>query len=200
MINPPESFDILAWEELTDAANEAFNIWSGQPELRWAEEAWSILAAAGLTTYTTPLARARVACRFFALAAIYLDFCYLAYDEDVDANYEGWTSLLELHPFHIGQLVGPDQDFVDTYGDLDINDAVRLLANSERDVVYDALLAHYGSVSELFMVLSRTCENDEDEDENSSARDRRLVDDISFAGVEAFTWLSERCYSLYPRR
>ena len=192
--------NLLSWDELTDVADEAFNIWSGHPELRWAEEAWGILGEAGLTTYTTPLARARVACRFFALAAIYLDFCYLAYDEDVDANYEGWATLLELHPFHIGQLVGPDLDFIDTYGDLDINDAVRLLAKNERRVVYDALLAHYGSVSALFIALSRTCEIDEDEDEDSRARDWRLVNDISFAGVEAFTWLSERCYSLYPRR
>lgn len=194
---------VFDWDGLIDVVDAAFNIWSGHPELRWAEEAWGILAGAGLTAYTSPLARVRVVCRFFALVGFYHDFCHLAFEETVDPTYSWWTDSLEVHPFFIGQLLGGKEDWSGSDLEPDLDAALRSLANAERDAVVKALLAHYGSESALFIALWRSrqsepspAEEDEEEDDTWRESDWEIVNDVTFSKLEAFSWLTEGGYPI----
>ena len=53
MPDQTEPSQVLTWDELRETADDAFGVWFGHPELRWAEEAWGILTSAGLTSYAT---------------------------------------------------------------------------------------------------------------------------------------------------
>jgi hypothetical protein len=74
----------MDWEQVAEAAGEAFSIWVGQPELQWARAAWERLGRAGLTGCADELERSRAQVRFLALCGIYHDFCDVAWEESVE--------------------------------------------------------------------------------------------------------------------
>lgn len=84
----------LTWNDVADAADLAFNIWVGQPELRWAKQAWELIIKAGLATYTNELERCKAVTRFLALGGLYHDFCKVAWDEKDEPNYVERIELL----------------------------------------------------------------------------------------------------------
>lgn len=206
MLDQSELSAVLTWDELREVANEAFNVWFGHPELRWAEEAWGILAAAGLTSYTTPLEYCRVCIRFFSLAAFYHDFCYHGFDEEVDPDYVWWANTLELHPFYIGQLVGADEDYSDTKGGPDLDFALRRLANAERDAVVKALLAHYEDEMFLFIALWRSVhyydpKPDDDDVEAMAEWDEAnsdILNVVTGGKLAVYSWLVDGAYPILP--
>ncbi len=50
-------FEQLDWVDCESIAKEIFDLWSGGPELAWAEFAWGALARCGLTRYVTEVER-----------------------------------------------------------------------------------------------------------------------------------------------
>ena len=86
-------------------------MWTHRRELDWAREAWQRLTDAGLTGYTTERERCAVGMRFLALAQIYLDWCIRADDFREDDQLESWAYELGIGTFHLGQLVGDDEEF-----------------------------------------------------------------------------------------
>ena len=71
----------LLWEDVLPAAKEAFNIWDGQPEIRWAKKAWRHITNAGLANYTNDLEYCMAQIGFLGLADVYHDWCAIAWDE-----------------------------------------------------------------------------------------------------------------------
>src|SRR5687768_5131745 len=97
---------VLGWEDVREAAAEAFNVWTFGSELRWAEDAWTHIVAAGLADYTSEISRARVAVRFLSLASLYRDWCCIAHEECLEDDPVDWNSWLEVDKLEIGQLLG----------------------------------------------------------------------------------------------
>jgi hypothetical protein len=158
---PPTSDGLtLDWADFEEVAAQAFSIWVGQPELRWAREAWEILGRAGLSRYHGERERATVAIRFLALAGFYHDFCEIAWEEYSEPEYDEWATSLGVSPFRVGQLIADaadfDEDDTDDDGD-DVSAAVRYLAEQERPRVVRALRNAYGGTSGLFLALWRSC-------------------------------------------
>lgn len=140
----------LTWEQVEPVARKAFKVWSGQPELRWAEQTWQKLIAAGIANYSAELGYTRAVLRFIALACIYNDFCQAAYDEESVTYVGEWWRMFNLSPFRVGQLVGPkfdeDNDTSDIDDDEELVDlAMDVLLGTARSEVAQALLAAYGS-------------------------------------------------------
>src|SRR5260221_730439 len=65
----------LPWDDVQEAADLAFSVWVGQPELSWAKQAWQALTEAKLTRYCNEAERYRVLFRLLVLGGIYSDFC-----------------------------------------------------------------------------------------------------------------------------
>jgi hypothetical protein len=99
---PEQASSNLAWAEVEPAAEEAFSMWMGQPDLAWAKQAWEAIAQARLADYCTELERCQVAIRFLALCGIYQDFCWYAWEEVADLDFGACAELLNLTPFRVG--------------------------------------------------------------------------------------------------
>ncbi len=79
----------ITWYSIEFAAQQVFDLWVGHlAELKWAKEAWEILTAAGLTTYSNEIERSEKLIYFLSLAGIYRDFWCLAVDECVEIEYK----------------------------------------------------------------------------------------------------------------
>jgi hypothetical protein len=145
----------LSWNEVKDAAAQIFNVWVGQPELRFAEEAWAHIVKAGLAEAETELEAVQVKIRFMALACVYLDFCALAKDEDCSPAFSDWAHDLEIELFRVGQLVGTsDEDCneaQDEYQFLDL--ALTVLTDRCRAELHRVLVAGYGNENKLYTAL-----------------------------------------------
>jgi hypothetical protein len=202
----------LTWDDLEPAADKAFSIWVGQPELRWAKDAWQILTDAGLADYAGDLDRHRAIIRFLALAGIYSDWCDAAWDEYSEPWYSHWCEDLEISAFRIGQLVGAEDD--DGSEECDdaslVADALTQLADDARPEVAEALLAHFGNESGLFLSLwrSRELQHDQsdvdlDEDDDDweddagdwaeAESDDEILNEVTGSKLQAFAWISEGC-------
>ncbi len=176
----------LGWDEVQGAAKEIFNVWGGNPELRWAERAWDVLATAGLTRYTGQADRLRVYIRFLALGAIYRDFCYLAFDEYTEPEYGDWicdppydeVGILE---FRLGQIVGEAAESDEEYVERStlIANVVPGLIGEERGTVAQGLVKGFGNISSLFVSLWRS--KDELADPARSPRSAQGGDDLEVA-------------------
>lgn len=88
----------VEWEEVARLADDAFDVWSGQPELLWAKQAWKVLAKAGLTAYRNKVEHHPVLFRLLALSGIYSDFCDVAFDETSEIEHS--------YSFELDKLVG----------------------------------------------------------------------------------------------
>ncbi len=202
----------LTWDDLEPAADKAFSIWVGQPELRWAKEAWQILTGAGLADYEDDLQRHRAIIWFLALAGIYSDWCDVAWDEYSAPQYGDWIEDLEVSAFRIGQLVGAEDDDGSEESDDTslVLDALTRLADGARPDVVKALLAHFESESGLFLSLWRSREPqdepddldlDEDDDDweddeaewEEAETDDEILNEVTGSKLQAFAWISQGC-------
>src|SRR2546429_185370 len=102
------SAKVLAWSEVSPAAEMAFAIWLGHPELEWACSAWKVLVRAGLATYRNERQRCHVVIRLLALGGLYHDFCAIGWEEYIEPEYVHWAQELGVTAFRVGQLVGRD--------------------------------------------------------------------------------------------
>ena len=182
----------LTWEEIEPAAKQVFRVWIGQPELKWAKQAWELMGKAGFTSYTNELERHTVAIRFLALAAFYNDFCEVMWEEPTlgEAMLMDVFELLVLEPFQIGQLVGRDAKIESVF------EALWSLVNKARDTVFRALLVGFEDTQEnpatLFISLYRSNHTREDEgEEEGDETDWEIVNEVTDEKLAAFTWLTE---------
>jgi 5-methylcytosine-specific restriction protein B len=205
----PSKSNTLTWSDVAGAAEEAFAGFR-QPGLEkgasdWAYQAWDTLIQAGLATFSTETERCQVIIRFLALAGFYLEFCKVAWNENVKANYYSWVEALGfIHYYAIHhyaeELVSSDSDweyFKDD--DYQLDDSVfEKLADSVRPEVLSALLDRFGNISMLFISLWRTntpeiCEDDEPDD-CYETDDEILNYNLTQQKVTALNWLNQQCY------
>jgi len=99
---------VLRWGDVKGPAEQAFNIWTHERELKWAKFAWELLAEQGLADYSNELERHEAMINFMALGGFYREFCALAWQERDGPMYSFWAEEWELDDFVIGQLVGRD--------------------------------------------------------------------------------------------
>lgn len=121
----------VPWIDVLPIADEAFRIWTGAPEQRWANEAWTYLTRAGLAKDGAPLVRARTFVRFLVLCSFYRDWCSVAWDEHEDDDFSSWLAAVEMSSVHVGQLLGPDE-FVSSDADESLEEGLRILVERER--------------------------------------------------------------------
>jgi hypothetical protein len=208
-----ENAENLTWDDVEDVAKAAFKIFVDQPELRWAKEAWQKLESAGLTKYVNDLEYTRVAIRFLALAAIYHDFCEMAWEEESYASYylAGWSQMFDLSPSCVGQLVRVELSTNESLDDGNLTDeseedlidtALDQLFDRARAEVVKALVEQYGSPEELLVSLSNSNlplpEEEEDDLYPAPAQnDLDSVNDPDFVAeyLHAYSWIDEGCPS-----
>ncbi len=205
----PSKSNTLTWSEVAGAAEEAFAGFR-QPGLEkgasdWAYQAWDTLIQAGLATFSTETERCQVIIRFLALAGFYLEFCKVAWKENVKANYYSWVEALGfIHYYAIHhyaeELVSSDSDW-ESFKDDDyqLDDSVfQKLADSVRQEVLSALLDGFGNISMLFTSLwrSNTPEIGEDDepDDFYETDDEILNYNLTQQKVTALNWLNQQCY------
>jgi len=151
-----QRMSVVEWDEVLPAAVEAFSVWTDSSELVWAQEAWSHVAAAGLSEYSSDLGRGRVAVRFLSLTSLYRDWCYIAHEECLEDDPADWVSWFEVDTLEIGQLLGDAHELgaIQEYDRRE--EALTVLSNRARPEVARALLTGYGSIAQLFVALWRT--------------------------------------------
>jgi hypothetical protein len=160
----------ITWIDIHECAEQLFNVWVEQPELRWAQKSWTALEANGLTSYESEIEKCKVYIRLLVLADLYRQFCHTAYDEtydDHDLYYlcDEFLSKFKLSPFYVGQLVG--EPFYDDTEDEEPDDAqllnsgVRHCVTLLRKETLAALVKYFGSPEGLFVSLRLSKEAEE---------------------------------------
>jgi hypothetical protein len=71
----------VRWDDISREAESILRIWTDSREVEWAKKSWEALGKRGLTSYSNQIERTCVLVRLISLAAIYIDFCELAFDE-----------------------------------------------------------------------------------------------------------------------
>jgi len=185
--------DILNWDNLAPAVDKAFAVWTGRCEQEWAKRVWDKAVERGLADYSTDLERHRVIVRFVTLAAIYHDFCELAWEEVASHEYAYWTEDLGISAFHLGQLIGQDTEWNKPDLDEILTDrAFRFLANREREQVYEILIDCFGDVNKLYDALLRTTDPDAEEYEDAEGNGYTEVNTPNNE-EPVYHWLQDRC-------
>ena len=129
-------------------------VWTEGGELAWAEQAWRHLANAGLARADTELDRHRALLRFLVLPNFYRDWTANADDHTEYDSFSEWAYPLNLSPFVLGELLGPNVD-IEEYTDGDRSAALPHLVPNFRDEVVQALHQGFGGDDDLFLSLWR---------------------------------------------
>lgn len=179
------------WNDVLPAAEVAFSIWVGQPEISWAKEAWGHIIKAGLANYANELEYCKVCLRFLALADIYYDWCSIVWDEDHDYSMILIASEdFEISPFRLGQLVGPNRMLEDnaTEDGFEI-EAICTLVSAVREEVVQALLKGFDDATGLFISLLNS---------NKSKSEEMITGNwelnyVEFSWINAYGWIESGC-------
>ncbi len=163
---------LLEWSQVQPFFEEHGCVVVGNPEMRWYEESWGALERADLTNDTIFAASdpggMKLRLRAFCLVAMYLGM-YEAAGEFRELG--GFTSgpvltwCLETlnvkmnEPWALARLMGsPDTESSHHWEDGDMTDDAKCevalaIARGENSEIYQVLLEHYGSVTQLFASL-----------------------------------------------
>ncbi|PKM80303.1 MAG: hypothetical protein CVU89_14525 [Firmicutes bacterium HGW-Firmicutes-14] len=71
----------LLWNDISDFARGKFDVWTGEGQHVWAEQAWEGIIQAGLADYKDEIERHIVLIRLMALVTMYREFCDLVWQE-----------------------------------------------------------------------------------------------------------------------
>jgi hypothetical protein len=189
----------LSWKHVRSVAINLFNVWVGQPELKWAREAWRHLRAKGLTSYRNELDRAMVLVRLGTLAFMYREFCDVAFQEGSGQfDFVEWYEL-GIDTSLLTQLVAtgkePAESDEDKADESDSNkDHLQELTVRVRLEIYEALKDGFGSDSMLFASLWRS--PNEDEPLRQESLDETL-NCVTSEKAEAFSWICEGMNQLH---
>lgn len=199
----------IRWADLEPIAAEAFRIWTGSPELRWAKQAWSHLTRAGLAKNREPLDGLRAYIRFLVLASIYRDWCAVAFDYSEDDEPTLWLSAVHVDPVDIELLLGPDIE-VRACRPFEprLDNALNTLMERERESVLDALLKGFGSVEDLFIALWRSNQDPVDWADvgegdgvtEALETDDHVLNELTIEKLAGYSWISEGCEFRGPVR
>jgi hypothetical protein len=201
---------VVSWEEVLPLAEEAFNIFTGCPELYWAERSWGYLTKAGLVNGGSELHRVRAYIRLLVLASLYRDWCELVWDEAQDDEPWFWLNAVGVNPVYIGQLAGPKVKLSKDQ-QCSLDEAVSTLMRRERPAVVNALFAGFGSAEDLFVALWRSnqypdddTQDDDDEGDGTEPVGETDADilnyDLTTAKLAAYQWMRDGCESRGPIR
>ena len=142
----------LIWEDIEDVARR---LWPGEPERRWARQAWEMIVDQGLAEWLDEMSWQKAQMRFVTLAALYRDF-WRVKAGDCSSSWctvDDWGT--QVNDFCIGYLAGKagvEVDYVmDDYSHL--QKAARGTLHLFRDEVVDALIDGYGGTESLFAAL-----------------------------------------------
>lgn len=175
---------VVTWDAVAPAAEEAFNIWVGQPEIAWARKAWQVLGDAGLTTYISESEHNEVLFRFLVLAALYHDYCKAAWEEESGLHFADWAAAM-------GGLSIPLERCEDWEDSFDA--AVTAHVESHRQEVVTALANGFGSDTGLNESLWRS-RNPGDGDEDADTEDSDSPWDVSEVNCHtAWQWIDQGC-------
>jgi hypothetical protein len=153
------------WEDVSRHAESMFRVWTDGRELEWAKKSWNALGKRGLTSYSNQIERTHVMVRLMALAAIYRDFCELAFDEIHDPEYTWWADDLSLSTFRVAQCSGSEFVLHEDADDGELLESALLeLMETARSEIHKVLLAEFGGDSLLFVSLWNTVDYSRDED------------------------------------
>lgn len=160
----------VRWEDVNREAESIFRIWTDAREVEWAKQSWKVLSKHGLTSYSNQIEQTRVMVRLMALAAIYRDFCELAFDEVHEPEYTVWADELCLSSFRIAQCVGPQFHDDEPAEEKKLLDgAISELLAEARSEIYEALRSEWGDDSLLFVSLWNTVEYQRNEPDSTWA-------------------------------
>jgi hypothetical protein len=179
----------LGWAEVSAAARDLFHIWTDhlEDELIWAKSAWTALQQAGLTMYSGDVQRSLVQVRLMTLAAMYHEFAELAWQEDFEPAYIYWAEELGISEIRVGQLLGPDELQEDDNGLFETG--LQILVNRTRNENHKALVAHFGSDSDIFASMWRVLEPEED--------NYFILNEVTLEKMAAFQWIGQGMTELH---
>jgi hypothetical protein len=188
--------ETLSWDDVLPAAQIAFCIWVGRPELRWAKKAWMHIVKAGLAEYKTGAGYCKACIRFLSLADLYYDWCYVAFEEDhSNENIDSAAEQFGMMDFHLGQLIVTekgkdnfdDDDFVES-----AESAISVLMYDYRKGVVQAIMNGFGGQQGLYASLCLSNQNKKwDLDAGTD------ITNISFpmpSELSAWEWIDDGCY------
>lgn len=194
----------LRWADVEKFAKDLFKVWCNGSELKWAETAWGHLANTGYANGKDGKEYCRARLRFLALATLYADWYFLTDEVESDPEVQYYAEALELNPFYLGLLLGPDYEVEEPeeeeyYPSDDdktaIENALRELVRRERPVVAKALIAGFGSPGEIFVSLWRTrypaIEQQEEQDGTSHTQKAAVTDEAKTVSGQQLQLLTE---------
>jgi hypothetical protein len=199
----------VAWEDIEESANELFNIWTDNPEIKWAKKGWEILGNHGLTNYNDESEKQKVLINFLSLACIYHEFCFKAFRErtSIECNIIFWLEKLTetegfyISLFRLGQFLHSDSSFNNSelyeYSDeTDLLPSLLIEATTiQHKDVTKALLLGFGSIDELFLSLWNS--NISDKSKITSIKELPLTAGEAYQYIEeTFTLESDGAISL----
>jgi hypothetical protein len=174
----------VLWDDIADAAAGIFNIWSGQPELKWAEDAWRALEGCGLTSYGSEVERHKVLMHLLTLGTIYYQFCSLAWDEEHEIHYVEWAEDLGIDSLRVGQIIGPKlEDDEEEDPQIVLELAISELVVGDKNKVRRALESGMGGEQGVFVALWASKGDEENPDE--------ILNVVTPDKMRAFEWISQ---------
>jgi len=155
---------------------------SYRKEQDWLNNAWQKVRKS--VPADDDIKEAKLAIKAISLALIYLDFCVLAWEEEVNREYGDWARELGITPQVLRKLtvLAPDvaeeiEDDYCLYADL-----ILKLANDAREEVFDILCPVFNDYPEMI-------------DDMAAIKDPPDFSDVS---DKVSSWFYEKCYYIIP--
>jgi hypothetical protein len=176
----------LDWTAVSPLAQRVFILWPGQPELSWVQESWGLVWKCGLADYTNDFERWGVLFRFLALAGIYFDFCYLAWNRVNLPDYESLGKELGLGLLQVVMLLGQDALLEQVNDEEELfRMGMKSLIDQARIEIVPALIRGYGGLKALYEAIRRSRQTVPLPADNEQI--------IRLSERNAFHWLEEGC-------
>lgn len=146
----------MDWEEIASVAERIFRVWQSGEDLKWAEQAWKVLNAAGLVNGFTELERCKSVICLLCLGDYYYNFCTIYRDEFLETEFVDWASTFPIHGFQVGQLVGQTSLDDETDPDMFYQKGLDALVDLVSEEVIKTVEQSFGSRCSLFLSLWRS--------------------------------------------
>lgn len=178
----------VEWSEVQGLAGRIFSTGPEDAQLRWAEEAWSLVTSGGLAAYSNGFERCEALVRFLALAEIYLDFSGRAWPNSRKFAYLDWGKEIGLDLLQIVLMIGPEEvlDPVEGEEELFAQGLKTLLARARPDLI-TLLQRESGGYKPLFLSLWKTTHP------GQVLSVPEIFKSLTPAEHEALRWLEQTC-------
>jgi len=185
---PVREIKQVFWAEVKDLAGKIFSTEPRGADLRWAEEAWSMVIRSGLATYANGFERCEALVRFLALAEIYLDFSCLAWKTSRKSAYLDWGKEIGLDLLQIILMIGPEETLDPVEGEEELFAlGLKTLMKRARQGLLILLRKESGGSKPLFLSLWKTTHPDR------TLSIPEIFRCLTPAEHEALRWLEQAC-------